>query len=195
MGLNLQTKLLRALEVRSFEPVGSTCSLPLSARIIASTNGDLAAMIREKRFRVDLYYRLKGLAVTIAPLRDRREDIEPLLAHFLERYRRRYHKTGVEISREALRFLRTYPWPGNVRELKNAVESAVLLSEQTRPLLAQDFLLEGPGDGTLPELWRQERESIIEVLRRTGFNRSLASRELGMSRKTLYNKMKRYAIT
>jgi DNA-binding NtrC family response regulator len=195
MGPNLQTKLLRALEVRQFEPVGSTRPLPLSARIIASTNGDLSALIREKRFRVDLYYRLKGLAVTISPLRERRDDIEPLLALFLERYRRRYHKLGVEISREALRFLRAYPWPGNVRELKNAVESAVLLSEQTRPLLPQDFLLEGPGEGSLPELWRQEREAIIEVLHRTGFNRSVASRELGMSRKTLYNKMKRYAIT
>ena len=129
--------------------------------------------------------------MTIPPLRDRREDIEPLLSVFLDRYRRRYKKPGVEISREAVRFLRLYLWPGNVRELKNAVESAVLLSEQTRPLMPQDFLLEGPGDANLPELWRQEREAIIEVLRGTGYNRSVASQELGMSRKTLYNKMKR----
>jgi DNA-binding NtrC family response regulator len=77
---------------------------------------------------------------------------------------------------------------------EQAVESAVLLSEQTRPLMPRDFLLEGPGEGSLPELWRREREAIIEVLQRKGFNRSIASRELGMSRKTLYNKMKRYAI-
>ena len=194
MGLHLQTKLLRALEQRSFEPVGSTRAIPLSARIIASTNSDLPAMIREKTFRLDLYYRLKGLAVTIPPLRERREDIEPLLSLFLDTYRQRYHKPGVEISREAVRFLRTYRWLGNVRELKNAVESAVLLSEQTRPLLPHDFLLEGSADASLPELWKQERETIIEVLKRTGYNRSIASRELGMSRKTLYNKMKRYAI-
>ena len=194
MGLHLQTKLLRALEERTFEPVGSTRSIPLSARIIASTNCDLSAMIREKKFRLDLYYRLKGLAVTIPPLRDRREDIEPLLSLFLGLYRRRYNKPGVEISREAVRFLRSYQWLGNVRELKNAVESAVLLSEQNRPLLAQDFLLEGSGDAALPELWQQERDAIIEVLKRTAYNRSVASRELGMSRKTLYNKMKRYAI-
>ncbi len=194
MGPNLQTKLLRSLEERSFEPVGSTRSIPLGARIIASTNGDLAAMIRDKRFRLDLYYRLKGFAVTIPPLRERREDIEPLLATFLDLFRQRYRKPRVVISREAVRFLRTYPWPGNVRELKNAVESAVLLSEQDRPLLPQDFLLEGSMEAPLPELWRQERDAIIEVLKRTGFNRSVASRELGMSRKTLYNKMKRYSI-
>jgi DNA-binding NtrC family response regulator len=194
MSLHLQTKLLRALEERSFEPVGSSRTIPLSARIVASTNGDLAAMIREKTFRLDLYYRLKGVAVSIPPLRDRREDIEPLLVIFLDSFRRRYNKPGVEISREAVRFLRTYQWPGNVRELKNAVESAVLLSEQNRPLLPQDFLLEGPGEAALPELWRQEREAIIDVLKRTGYNRSVASRELGMSRKTLYNKMKRYSI-
>jgi two-component system, NtrC family, response regulator AtoC len=194
MGAGLQTKLLRALEERSFEPVGSTRSVPLSARIIASTNCDLAAMLREKKFRLDLYYRLKGVAVTVPNLRDRRDDIEPLLTVFLERYRQRYSKPNVEISREAVRFLRSYQWPGNVRELKNAVESAVLLSEQTRPLMPQDFLLEGPGEGSLPELWKQERETIIEVLKRTSYNRSAASRELGMSRKTLYNKMKRYSI-
>jgi DNA-binding NtrC family response regulator len=194
LGLNLQVKLLRALEERSFEPVGCARSVPLRARIMGSTNCDLAALIREKRFRLDLYYRLKGFAVTIPPLRERREDIEPLLAHFLLRYRELYKKPGVEISQEAVRYLRAYPWPGNVRELKNAVESAVLLSEQTRPLLPQDFLLEGPVEGSLPELWRQERDAIVEALRRAGFNRSIASRELGMSRKTLYNKMKRYAI-
>jgi two-component system, NtrC family, response regulator AtoC len=194
MGAGLQTKLLRALEERSFEPVGSTRTIPMNARIIASTNCDLAAMIREKKFRLDLYYRLKGVAVTIPTLRDRREDIEPLLTVFLERYKQRYNKPGVEISREAVRFLRSYQWPGNVRELKNAVESAVLLSEQTRPLMPQDFLLEGPGESSLPELWQQERETILEVLKRTGYSRSAASRELGMSRKTLYNKMKRYAI-
>ena len=195
MGAPLQTKLLRALEERMFEPVGSTRSVPLAARIIASTNSDLAAMIREKKFRLDLYYRLKGVAVTIPPLRDRREDIEPLLSLFLGTYRQRYNKPRVEISREAVRFLRSYLWLGNVRELKNAVESAVLLSDQERPLMAHDFPLEGTStDAALPELWQQEREAIIEVLKRTGYNRSVASRELGMSRKTLYNKMKRYAI-
>jgi DNA-binding NtrC family response regulator len=194
MGSHLQTKLLRALEERSFEPVGSARTIPLAARIIASTNSDLAALIKEKRFRLDLYYRLKGVSVTIPPLRDRREDIEPILSIFLDSFRKRYNKPGVEISREAVRFLRTYLWPGNVRELKYAVESAVLLSEQNRPLLPQDFLLEAPGEAALPELWKQEREAIIEVLKRTGYNRSVASRELGMSRKTLYNKMKRYSI-
>jgi transcriptional regulator with PAS, ATPase and Fis domain len=112
LGLNLQVKLLRALEERSFEPVGSARPVPLRARIMGSTNCDLAALIREKRFRLDLYYRLKGFAVTIPPLRERREDIEPLLAHFLERYRRRYGKAGVEISRRAVRYLKGYPWPG-----------------------------------------------------------------------------------
>jgi DNA-binding NtrC family response regulator len=190
----LQTKLLRAIEERAFEPVGSTRSIPLAARIIASTNCDLKALIREKRFRLDLYYRLKGLTVTIPPLRERREDVEPLLALFLDKYKKRYGKGSVEISREAVRFLRSYNWPGNVRELKNAVESAVLLSEQTRPLLPSDFLLENESEGHLPELWRQERETIIDTLIRTGYNRSEASRELGMSRKTLYNKMKRFGI-
>jgi DNA-binding NtrC family response regulator len=194
MGPHLQTKLLRALEERSIEPVGSTRAVRLAARIVASTNSDLASMIKDKTFRIDLYYRLKGLSVTIPPLHERREDIEPLLSLFLDTYRHRYNKPGVEFSREAVRFLRAYRWPGNVRELKNAVESAVLLSEQTRPLLAHDFLLEEAAEANPPELWKQERDSIIEVLKRTGYNRSVASRELGMSRKTLYNKMKRFAI-
>lgn len=194
MGTNLQTKLLRTLEERSFEAVGSNRTLPLQARVVASTNGDLSELIREKRFRLDLYYRLKGISLTIPPLRDRRKDIEPLLALFLDRYRLRYQKPSVEISQEAIRYLRSYSWPGNVRELKNAVESAVLLSDGNRALLPQDFLLENPTEGNLPELWRREKESIMEVLGRTSFNRSVAASELGMSRKTLYNKMKKYGI-
>jgi len=194
MSLNLQTKLLRALEERSFEPVGATRSIPLRARVVASTNCDLSQLIREKLFRLDLYYRLKGVSVTIPALRDRREDIEPLVNLFLLRYRTRYQKPLVEISREAFRHLRSYSWPGNVRELKNAVESAVLLCDGERSLLPQDFMLEGSPETIVPELWRQEKDSIIDVLTRTGFNRTLASRHLGMSRRTLYDKMKKYGI-
>ena len=194
MSTQLQTKLLRALEERSFEPVGSTHPLPLRARVVASTNADLPELIRTKRFRLDLYYRLKGISLTIPPLRERTEDIEPLLSLFLNRYRLRYRRTNVEVSQEAIRYLRSYSWPGNVRELKNAVESAVLLSDGNRPLLPSDFLLENPTEGHLPELWQREKESIIEVLSRSGFNRSAAATELGMSRKTLYNKMKKYGI-
>lgn len=194
MSLHLQTKLLRALEERSFEPVGASRSVPLRARIVASTNCDLPQMVREKRFRLDLYYRLKGVSVTIPPLRERRDDIEPLLSFFLARYRLRYQKPSVELSREAIRHLRGYSWPGNIRELKNAIESAVLLSEGDRPLLPQDFLLEGPAEGGVPELWRQEKDTIIDVLGKFGFNRSVAARSLGMSRRTLYNKMKKYGI-
>ena len=192
MSPQLQTKLLRAIEERSFDPIGSTRSVPLAARIVASTNRDLKSLIAEKRFRLDLYYRLKGIAVTIPPLRERREDIEPLVNLFLDKYKCRYDKGGVEVSREAMRFLVAYRWPGNVRELKNAIESAVLLSDQPWSLLPSDFLLEPDGD--VHELWQQEREGIIEALVRMGYNRSNASRELGMSRKTLYNKMKRYGI-
>ncbi len=194
MSQHLQTKLLRALEERSFEPVGSTRSIPLAARIIASTNGDLALMIREKRFRLDLYYRLKGVAVTIPPLRDRREDIEPLLSIFLDSFRRRYHKplrgdlpgggavpAHLPVAGERAR-----------AEERGGVRRPSLRAEPAPS--PQDFLLEGPGEAALPELWKQEREAIIEVLKRTGYNRSVASRELGMSRKTLYNKMKRYSI-
>jgi len=194
MGLHLQTKLLRAIEERSFEPVGSTRSIPLRARIVASTNRDLLTMVHEKSFRLDLYYRLKGVSVTIAPLRERRDDIEPLVQYFLERYRLRYQKSDVGISRESIRYFKNYSWPGNVRELKNAIESAVLLSAGNRALLPKDFLLEAPIDTVLPEMWRQEKENIIEALSKTGFNRSVTARTLGMSRKTLYNKMKRYGI-
>ncbi len=193
MSPQLQTKLLRALEERCFEPIGSTRSLSLQARVIASTNSDLQRLIREKQFRIDLYYRLKGISITIPPLRERCDDIAPLLAFFLDRYRTRYQKPEVTIAHEALRALRGYAWPGNVRELKNAVESAVLLCDEQRPLLTQDFLLDHPAEA-LPELWRRERDWIIEVLQRNTFNRSSAARELGMSRKTLYNKMKKYGI-
>ena len=199
MAPGLQTKLLRTLEERAFEPVGSNRPVELKARIIASTNCDLQALIEERRFRPDLYFRLKGITITLPPLRERPEDIERLVEHFLERCRARYRKPGVELARETLRHLKGYHWPGNVRELKNAVESAVLLSDQDRPLLPGDFPLEsGPAGGPgrrAAEIERLERETILEALKRHRFNRSIAAKELGMSRKTLYNKLRKYALT
>jgi len=127
--LDLQVKLLRVLQERQFERVGGTETLSVDVRIVAATNRDLAAAVRERTFREDLYYRLKVIEIALPPLRDRSEDIEPLAAHFLQTYSRVNAKEVTRISPEALRLLERYHWPGNARELENYIERAVVLAE------------------------------------------------------------------
>ncbi len=195
MNLSLQAKLLRAIEAKIFEPLGSVKSLPFNARVIASTNQNLSESIKQKKFREDLYYRLNGLKITLPPLRDRPEDIQPLVRHFQSKFETMYKKENINFSAEAIRYLKNYSWPGNVRELKNAIESAILLSESNAMLFPKDFPIEiNSGEKYTQELDSAEKEVIIEALSRNRFNRSLAAKSLKISRKTLYNKMKKYSI-
>jgi DNA-binding NtrC family response regulator len=193
MDVKLQAKLLRVLEERSFERIGGISTVPFKARVLASTNRDLGNFIDEGKFRSDLYFRLRGVSIEIPPIRARSEVVDTLVNHFLEVFRIQYGRKTLRISSEALKFLRSHSWPGNIRELKNTVESAVLLSECEEMLLPEHFRLdirEEPGI-----LIRGiEKDSILKALEQNRFNRSLAAKELRISRKTLYNKMKKYDI-
>ena len=197
--LELQPKLLRVLQDQEFERLGSTRTQRVDVRLVAATNCDLARMIADRQFRSDLYYRLNVFPIRVPPLRDRPEDIPPLVRHFAGMYARRMNKRIDSISEEDMAALTRYAWPGNVRELQNVVERAIILSpdrllrlplsELTQPVeqpLAQDRTLE-----------EAEREHILQALQRTngviGGPKGAAAR-LGLKRTTLRYKMERLGI-
>ena len=134
MSTELQAKLLRVLQEREFEPLGSETTQRVDVRVIASTNRDLAKLIAEGKFHEDLYYRLSVIPIELPSLRERREDIPPLVAHFVDKHRKRTGKRIESTAPEVLEFLSNYQWPGNVRELENTIERAVVLA--TVPRLA-----------------------------------------------------------
>ena len=198
--LELQPKLLRVLQEREFERLGSSRTLRTDARLIASTNRDLAAMVKEQRFRMDLYYRLEVFPIYVPSLRERQEDIPLLVRHFVQQFARRMNKTIDTIPSESMSALLRYPWPGNIRELQNLIERAVILSAgpvlnvplaglHTQPTAAATNKRE-----TLDEV---ERRKILEVLDATGWVVSGprgAARLLGLKRSTLQFRMDRLGI-
>jgi len=197
----LQVDLLRVLQERRFFRVGGTEEIAVDVRVIAATHRDLAADVREGRFRDDLYYRLNVINIRIPPLRERREDVPLLAQEFLDRLAHELGREVSGISEEALRVLMDHDWPGNVRELENAVERA-LVTCKTGVLGAEDFAflsppapapagLALPAGLTLQDL---EREYITATLQRTQGNVKAAAEALGIDRSTLYEKVKRYDI-
>ncbi len=197
---SLQAKLLRVLQERAFERVGGTRTISVDVRILAATNRDLAKALKAGQFREDLYYRLNVVPVVIPPLRRRPEDILPLAAHFLQHFGVRYGKAIPGLSPEAAALLRRYAWPGNVRELEHVIERAVILWERgvlTPEELSVDLMAvagDGMPDQELMTLEELEREYIRRVLRRVRGHKSRAARILGINRKTLLEKRKRYGI-
>ncbi|MGA8024114.1 MAG: sigma-54 dependent transcriptional regulator [Candidatus Acidiferrales bacterium] len=195
---DMQAKLLRALQEKEVRPVGSTERVPLSARIIAATNRDLDAAVRQGTFRQDLFFRLNVVQIKIPPLRERKTDIPILVNSFLEKFSEANGKTRT-ISEDAIARLMAYDWPGNVRELENAIERAVALG--SGPLLhAGDLptsLQYGTGD-KLPQndellpLEELERRAILRALREAGGDKLAAARMLGIGKTTLYRKLKQY---
>jgi DNA-binding NtrC family response regulator len=131
MSLNTQAKLLRVLEERKVERLGSSVSIPVDVRVVSASNRDLQQAVNEDKFRADLYYRLRVVQIDLPPLRQRREDIPLLAAHFLKGYAERYQLKCADISAEAMKRLVSYDWPGNVRELRNAIERSVVLCDTT----------------------------------------------------------------
>jgi len=198
----LQVDLLRVLQERRFFRVGGTAEIAVDVRVIAATHHDLAADVREGRFRDDLYYRLNVINIRLPPLRERREDVPLLAQEFLDRLAHELGREVSGISEEALRVLMDHEWPGNVRELENAVERA-LVTCKAGVLGAEDFAflsrpaapattgLSLPAGLTLQDL---EREYIAATLRRTEGNVKAAAEALGIDRSTLYEKVKRYEI-
>ncbi len=197
----LQVDLLRVLQERRFFRVGGTAEVAVDVRVIAATHRDLAAEVREGRFRDDLYYRLNVINIRIPPLRERREDVPLLAQEFLDRLSHELGREVSGISEEALRVLMDHDWPGNVRELENAVERA-LVTCKTGVLGAEDFaFLARPAAPAAPArsragltLQELEREYITATLRRTEGNVKAAAEALGIDRSTLYEKVKRYEI-
>ncbi len=202
--MHLQIKLLRVLQEKSFERVGSNMPIKVDIRVIAATNVDLEKEVKEGRFREDLYYRLKVVPVELPPLRERREDIPLLVHHFLDKHARRCNKPAPRISDDALKALLDYSWPGNVRELENLMERLVVLSTGEQidydDLPVKMFETEAEaGQARDNKDFREalrafERHYIINVLNKTNWNRIEAAREMKIHRNTLLMKMKDLGI-
>jgi DNA-binding NtrC family response regulator len=212
--LDLQAKLLRALQEKEIRPVGATHRIPINVRILAATNRNLAAAVEQGRFRKDLYYRLSVVNLRIPPLRERKQDIPLLAAHFLERMSRETGTTHT-LSDDALRTLVDYEWPGNVRELENSLDRACTLSsgpvlhlgdlptqlqnfhlQNRRPVPVAAAALGAPGSSRVPvlPLAQLEKQAILETLRKLNGDKLLAARLLGIGKTTLYRKLKEYGI-
>ena len=203
MSLAMQVKLLRVLQEREITRVGGEEVIEVDVRLIAATNKDLLGEIQAGRFREDLFYRLNVVTLDMPPLRERREDVPLLAKHFLETFSEKNRKTIKGFTPQAMDQLIRYDWPGNVRELMNAVERAVVLAsseyldEKDLPLVLKDEATEGeapaeqaiPGDLPLDEV---EKVSILKTLELTGGNKSEAARRLGITRRTLHKKLKKY---
>jgi DNA-binding NtrC family response regulator len=201
LSLNIQAKLLRVIQEREFIKVGSDKRIKVDIRILASTNQDLRQAIRTGLFREDLYYRLSVVPVQLPPLKDRREDIPLLVDYFLERFSRKNKKGIRGISPQALALLVDYDWPGNVRELKHLIERIVILEDG--PVIKEDNLpwLMHKEHPDLPLTEEQatslldlEKRYIQKILKKTGGNRSQAADILGINRKTLLEKIKKYHL-
>jgi len=196
----IQAKLLRVLEERKFERLGGTQTLTMNARLIALTNADLGRAVAAGRFREDLFFRLNVLTIVVPPLRERREDIAPLTDYFLQRLGAVHGRSGISLRPEASRLLETYSWPGNVRELKNAMEHALIFAKEAA-LGPEDFpaILRVAGDGRvagagLRSLEDLERDAILATLEATHYKIARAAEILGITRKTLLEKRKKYGF-
>jgi len=195
----VQAKLLRALQEREVRRVGAERNIKVNARVVAATNRDLRAAVEAGTFREDLYFRLGAFIITVPPLRDRREDIPPLVHNFLVRAAGRMKKEVRSISADTMSALMNYRWPGNVRELEHAVERAVILANgptirlrDLPPEVTQKSRARA-GDDTL-DLQAQERTSIERALERFGGNRKKAAEALNISTVTLWRRMKQYGL-
>ena len=195
--LHLQAKLLRAIQSRSVVRVGGSEAIPVNIRLICATNMDLAALVREGRFREDLYYRINTVHIALPPLRERKEDILPLAQLFLDRYAQKYHRPLTGIAEAAAQALKEYRWSGNIRELQNCIEKAVILSEGTT-LTGKDLQLERSGKPDVTAIHAvsesEEERLVRDAMERTGGNISAAAKMLGVSRPTLYAKLKKYGL-
>ena len=202
---NLQVKLLRVLQEKVIERVGGNVPVQVDVRIITATNTPLQDEVAKQNFREDLYYRINVVTFTIPPLRDRLSDIEPLANHFIKQFNQVHHKEIKGISKSALQVCLQYTWPGNVRELENVVERAVILSpgefivpeslpgniRETKPTISREALKHLSLEEALA---MAEKDILLNTLESLNWNRQLSARTLGISRTTLFNKMRRFQL-
>ena len=203
-----QATLFRVIETGEFEPVGSVETQKCSARLIVASNLDLEEAVDRGRFRPDLYFRLNVMSFHLPPLRERVQDISPLARGMAARFNRKFNKSLFDVSPAAVAALEAFPWPGNIRQLENIVQHAVLVSSGPELLLAhlpqsvQDHAAtmqaDGEGPAAVASLHHQrdviERNVIQRALVNNGYSRSRAASSLGISRVTLYKKMKKYGL-
>jgi transcriptional regulator with PAS, ATPase and Fis domain len=185
-------------------PVGSTKAFPVDVRVIAATNRDLERAMTEGSFRQDLFYRLNVVRITLPPLRDRRDDIQVLVTHFLRRFNRRFHREVTGIAPDALAVLTAYTFPGNVRELENLIERAYAMGAREQitladlpslgraPIATPSSVAAGPQ--SVPTLADVERELILKALAVHKDDKEAAARALGISRRTIYRRLKEYGV-
>jgi DNA-binding NtrC family response regulator len=200
MSLSIQAKLLRVIQERDFMPVGATRSKNADIRIVAATNKNLELEVQQGRFREDLFYRLNVINIPLPPLRKRKDDVEPLALHFLEKYSVKMKKVVTGLTPEALQLLSDYEWPGNIRELENVIERAVILARSSvvtpkelpiwskvpRPVVKME--------AKMVSLENVEKEHIERTLANTGYHKSRSAEILGISRKTLDRKIVEYSL-
>jgi DNA-binding NtrC family response regulator len=203
---DLQTRFLRVLQERDFRPLGSTRVLKANFRLIAATNRPIAQALAENRLRSDLYYRLNTFQIEVPPLRERKQDIPPLVASFVKQFAQQLGKSEPAIAPDAFQKLLDYSWPGNVRELQNAIEYAVVLARQDLigvkelpaevqlPTALQQTERATPSRPGVQSLDDVEKTTILQALAQCHGNKKKAAELLGIQRPTLYNKLKRYAI-
>jgi len=194
--MHLQSKLLTVLQTRVITPVGSNKEIPVDIRLISATNKNIHQMVAENQFRQDLLYRINTIQIHLPALRERKEDIEDIATHFLQLYGKKYNKPNLKINIKAMDKLRANPWLGNIRELQHTIEKAVILSDSDE-LRSEDFLFgfELESISSQPEtLEEMEKKMIISALARHGQNLTLVANKLGITRPTLYTKIKKYGI-
>jgi two-component system, NtrC family, response regulator AtoC len=196
----MQAKLLRVLEERKFERLGGNETLDMDARLMALTNTDLSKAVAMGRFREDLFFRLNVLPIVVPPLRDRKADIPELASHFLARLGPVHGDPDISLDSATLKYLESYEWPGNVRELKNAIEHALVFAKESQlhPADFPEILRAGKSirgaAGRLRSIEEIEREAIKETLNATHYKIGKAAEILGISRKTLLEKRKKYGL-
>ncbi len=195
--IHLQPKLLSVLQNRVVTPIGSNKPVPVDVRLICATNRNLDKMVADGAFREDLLYRINTIHIEIPPLRERKEDIVAIANYFVKIYGNKYRKPDIQITQAGLSKLTGYQWPGNVRELQHAIEKAVILSDNNE-LTPEDFFFKPvmPGIGEIFEgtIEDMEIKMISKVLHKNSQNLSAAADQLGITRQTLYNKMKKYNL-
>jgi two-component system response regulator HydG len=199
----MQVKLLRVLQEQELQRVGGEKTIKVDVRILAATNRDLESEVKEGKFREDLYYRLNVVMLQVPPLREREGDVPLLVKYFVEKFAAKNRRTVTGIIPECMKLLNSFPWPGNVRELENAIERGIILmrgdqlTEKSLPLSVQKFQQQNK-DGLQSiskqpaSLFEAEKKLIIETLKQTEGNKSEAARRLGITRKTLQNKLNKY---
>jgi DNA-binding NtrC family response regulator len=211
MSPGLQVKLLRVLQDRSFERIGGVKSIKVDIRVVAATNQELEALVKQGNFREDLYYRLNVIPIRVPPLRERVSDIPLLVVHFLQEFSKKKKKSAKRLSPQAMDLLIRYPWPGNVRELENLMERLVILTEgnvvevEDLPQRFREIgsmgvpgaeSIDFPADGlNLPQALQEfERRLILKALERSNWVKSRAAQLLNLNRTTLIEKMKKQQI-